>query len=93
MNRADTKQSRAYFFFAALNLIWIPVIFLFYPETKGRSLESIECMFAGSPFYWQMEKAFRYNEEKIEEESGGKDEMVLDKRLSDSDHVEGGGRV
>lgn len=30
-----------------------------YPETRGRSLESIEALFStSSPFYWKMEKAF-----------------------------------
>lgn len=52
--------SRTYFLFAGLNLLWIPVVFLFYPETKDRSLESIEAMFSSrSPFYPAMERAYR----------------------------------
>jgi MFS family permease len=52
-------KSRTYFLFAALNLIWIPVVFLFCPETSDRSLESIEMMFTSeSPFFWNMEKAY-----------------------------------
>jgi hypothetical protein len=61
-------QSRSYFFFAALNLIWVPIIYVFYPETKDRSLESIESMFTTSPFYWQMEKAYERNQALVEEE-------------------------
>ncbi|KAL2178210.1 general substrate transporter [Thermothelomyces heterothallicus CBS 202.75] len=41
--------SSIYFFFMAVNLISIPVIYLFYPETKGRPLEDMEELFgAGS---------------------------------------------
>lgn len=63
-------QNRAYFFFAALNFIWIPIIFVFYPETKDRSLESIESMFTTSPFFWQMEKAYKRGQESIAQEQG-----------------------
>jgi len=38
----------------------MPIVFFFYPETKDRSLESIEAMFSSSkPFYRDMEKAYR----------------------------------
>ncbi|PYH49628.1 putative MFS monosaccharide transporter [Aspergillus saccharolyticus JOP 1030-1] len=35
-----------YLFFAAWNAIFIPVIWFFYPETAGRSLEEIDLIFA-----------------------------------------------
>ncbi|CAI5760682.1 unnamed protein product [Candida verbasci] len=35
-----------YLFFALLNWIWVPIIFFFYPETKGRTLEEIDIIFA-----------------------------------------------
>ncbi|EMG50230.1 STL1 Sugar transporter STL1 [Candida maltosa Xu316] len=35
-----------YLFFAAMNFLFIPVIFFFYPETAGRSLEEIDIIFA-----------------------------------------------
>lgn len=35
-----------YLFFAAWNGIFIPVIWFFYPETAGRSLEEIDLIFA-----------------------------------------------
>ena len=55
-----TLENRTYFLFAALNLIWIPIVYLFYPETKDRSLESIEGMFTTtSPFSRKMEEAYR----------------------------------
>ncbi|PWY83719.1 general substrate transporter [Aspergillus sclerotioniger CBS 115572] len=52
-------QSRSYFLLAGLNLLWIPVVYLFYPETCNRSLESIEALFSTtSPFSWDMEEAY-----------------------------------
>ncbi|GAB1730037.1 hypothetical protein NU195Hw_g3460t1 [Hortaea werneckii] len=51
-------ESRTYFLFAGLNFLWIPIVFLFYPETKDRSLESIETMFTAKPFHWHMERAY-----------------------------------
>lgn len=35
-----------YLFFAVINALFIPVIYIFYPETKGRSLEEIDLIFA-----------------------------------------------
>ncbi|KAH7088396.1 major facilitator superfamily transporter sugar [Paraphoma chrysanthemicola] len=53
-------ENRTYFLFAGLNLLWIPVVYLFIPETAGRSLESIEALFSTtSPFNWIMEQAYR----------------------------------
>ncbi|OUT23727.1 hypothetical protein CAS74_000089 [Pichia kudriavzevii] len=35
-----------YLFFAAMNFIYVPIIYMFYPETAGRSLEEIDIIFA-----------------------------------------------
>ncbi|CAN3372588.1 hexose transporter Hxt13p [Diutina rugosa] len=35
-----------YLFFACMNFLFVPVIFFFYPETAGRSLEEIDVIFA-----------------------------------------------
>ena len=35
-----------YLFFAVVNFLFIPVIYFFYPETKKRSLEEIDIIFA-----------------------------------------------
>lgn len=42
------KQSRwgVYLFFALINFCFVPVIFFFYPETAGRSLEEVDIIFA-----------------------------------------------
>jgi Na+/melibiose symporter-like transporter len=63
----DRLENRTYFLFAGLNLLWIPVVYLFYPETAGRSLESIGVLFsANSPFNWHMEQAYRSQGELLE---------------------------
>ncbi|KAG2734005.1 hypothetical protein G9P44_003530 [Scheffersomyces stipitis] len=36
----------AYLFFAVMNFLFVPIIFFFYPETAGRSLEEIDIIFA-----------------------------------------------
>lgn len=38
---------RTYIIFAVLNATWVPVIFLFFPETKGMQLEDVDRLFAG----------------------------------------------
>lgn len=67
-------QSRTYFLFAGLNFLWIPTVFLFYPETKDRSLESIETMFTAKPFHWHMERAYAAHGALMDEQGtvGGK---------------------
>ena len=67
-------ESRTYFLFAGLNLIWMPIVFFFYPETSDRSLESIDAMFSTkSPFHSAMEKAYR---------DAGNGDVLAHRRLS-----------
>ncbi|KID78269.1 ascus development protein 3, partial [Metarhizium brunneum ARSEF 3297] len=40
--------SGIYFFFMVVNFICVPVIWLLYPETKGRELEDMDCLFGKS---------------------------------------------
>ncbi|KAJ5928787.1 hypothetical protein N7466_007743 [Penicillium verhagenii] len=55
-----TLTSRTYFLFAGLNLLWVPIVYLFCPETRNRSLESIEALFStSSPFHSKMEEAYK----------------------------------
>jgi sugar transport protein len=37
--------SKTYFIFMAINLACIPVVYLFFPETKHRTLEDMEVLF------------------------------------------------
>ncbi|KAI8961313.1 general substrate transporter [Daldinia sp. FL1419] len=41
----DTIGSKIYFFFMVVNVVCIPIIILFYPETKGRPLEDMDLLF------------------------------------------------
>ncbi|KAM0233772.1 hypothetical protein ACHAP5_010295 [Fusarium lateritium] len=38
---------RTYIIFAVLNTLWVPLIFLFFPETKGLELEDVDHLFGG----------------------------------------------
>ncbi|KZO91052.1 general substrate transporter [Calocera viscosa TUFC12733] len=38
---------RTYIIFGILNAAWWPVVYFFYPETKGKTLEQIDLMFTG----------------------------------------------
>ncbi|KAK4552051.1 hypothetical protein LTR86_010728 [Recurvomyces mirabilis] len=59
-------ENRTYFLFAGLNLLWIPIVYLLYPETKDRSLESIEAMFSSSsPLFKQMERSYELNKDVV----------------------------
>jgi hypothetical protein len=64
----DSLKSRSYFLLAGLNLLWIPIVYLFYPETCNRSLESIDALFSTqSPFFWEMERAYRLHSDVLAE--------------------------
>jgi len=53
-------ENRAYFLFAGFNLLWVIIVYLIYPETKDRSLESIDILFIPkSPFNWAAERSWR----------------------------------
>lgn len=43
---AAQSEWGVYLFFALINFCFVPVIFFFYPETAGRSLEEIDIIFA-----------------------------------------------
>ncbi|KAH6651413.1 general substrate transporter [Chaetomium tenue] len=46
--------------FGAAMLVYIPIIYCFFPETAGRTLEAMDFLFASkSPFTWHEEAEFR----------------------------------
>ena len=44
----ETIHYRTYIIFAVLNAFWVPVIYVFFPETKGLELEDVDRLFAKS---------------------------------------------
>lgn len=58
-----------------------------YPETRNRSLESIEALFSTpSPFYWKMEQAYKLHGDVLVEHGVGK--SGLDDGQNDSTSYE-----
>lgn len=45
----DRIQHRTYLIFFAINFLMIPVFYFLYPETKGRTLEEMDMIFAATP--------------------------------------------
>ncbi|KAH8594249.1 general substrate transporter [Bisporella sp. PMI_857] len=43
----DNIGWRTYIIFAVLNTCWVPIIFFFFPETKGLELEAVDALFSG----------------------------------------------
>ncbi|CAI0641530.1 unnamed protein product [Colletotrichum noveboracense] len=74
----DVLENRTYFLFAGLNLVWIPIVYLFYPETSGRSLESIDALFAAnSVFTWNMERNYKAHSDVLANRGHGKEGNVF----------------
>ncbi|KAI0020342.1 general substrate transporter [Xylariomycetidae sp. FL0641] len=46
VSNTGTSGFGTYLFFAALNAIFFPILYFFYPETAGRTLEEIDVIFA-----------------------------------------------
>ncbi|KAG7741197.1 hypothetical protein KL931_001838 [Ogataea haglerorum] len=62
-----------YLFFAVMNFIYIPIIYFFYPETAGRSLEEIDIIFArsyteGTPAFIVANRMGKLSVREVEEE-------------------------
>lgn len=41
---------RSFIIFAVLNVLWVPIIYFFYPETAGLELEDIDLIFSKGGF-------------------------------------------
>ncbi|KAI1061829.1 hypothetical protein LB506_009464 [Fusarium annulatum] len=52
----DNIGWRTYIIFAVLNSLWVPVIFLFFPETKGLELEDVDHLFGGEDIIRQVDE-------------------------------------
>ncbi|KAF4990462.1 hypothetical protein FGRMN_8455 [Fusarium graminum] len=52
----DNIGWRTYIIFAVLNALWVPLIFLFFPETKGLELEDVDHLFGGEDIARDMDE-------------------------------------
>ncbi|SCO78002.1 related to sugar transporter [Fusarium oxysporum] len=52
----DNIGWRTYIIFAVLNSLWVPIIFLFFPETKGLELEDVDHLFGGEDIISQVDE-------------------------------------
>ncbi len=76
-------EEKTYYVFGALLLIYIPIIYAFFPETAGRTLEEIDFLFASkSLFTWQEEKEFRKRKTEFER-------RIRDEKPGQFDHTNG----
>lgn len=61
---------------------------LVYPETRNRSLESIDALFStSSPFFWKMEQAYKEHGDVLAEHGVDKDEAIREVETSASAKV------
>lgn len=51
----DSIGWRTYIIFAVLNATWVPIMYLFFPETKGLELEAVDRLFSGEQDFVQTE--------------------------------------
>lgn len=73
--------SKIYFFFMAVNLVCIPIIFLLYPETKGRPLEDMEVLFGGYEGRTPSTTSLLLAEERDDEGDEDEDDETLGRPL------------
>ncbi|KAI0864109.1 general substrate transporter [Xylaria cubensis] len=72
----ESIGSNIYFFFMAINFACIPIILLFYPETKGVPLE-------------EMDLLFRRSQQRLSASSEGDDELAIAAVVAETDIPKG----
>lgn len=59
---------KTYIIFAVLNAAWVPIIYLFFPETKGLELEDVDRLFSGESTVHLLEvEGLKNDVERVEE--------------------------
>lgn len=67
----DSINEKTFYVFGALMLSYIPLVYCFVPETAGRSLETIDFLFASNSwFVWNGEKEYRKRVDEFENRVG-----------------------
>ena len=81
----DGIGEKTFYVFGAAMFAYIPVIYCFFPETAGRTLEAIDFLFASeSPFTWHEEAEFerRMAELDMRVQAGGEKKADLSEKGS-----------
>lgn len=85
---------KTFYIFGALNYLWILVIYCFFPETAGRSLEEIDLLFrSNSWFVWQNEKDYKVFKAEHEAKLAAGIEQFEKKGRVDYDKINSGQHV
>lgn len=67
----DSINEKTFYVFGALMLSYIPLVYCFVPETAGRSLETIDFLFASKSWLvWNGEKEYRKRVDEFENRVG-----------------------
>ncbi|KAF4547429.1 Sugar (and other) transporter-like protein 27 [Elsinoe fawcettii] len=67
-------EEKTFYVFGAAMLLYIPIIYAFFPETSGRTLEAIDFLFASkSPFTWNEEKEFAKRMAQLQTQLGAQE--------------------
>ncbi|KAK4494847.1 hypothetical protein PRZ48_014203 [Zasmidium cellare] len=71
-------SEKTFYVFGAAMIVYIPLTFVFVPETAGRSLEQIDFLFASkSPFTWKEEEEFQKRMEILQQRLGTEHKMAV----------------
>lgn len=84
-------NEKTFYVFGALMLSYVPLVYCFVPETAGRSLETIDFLFASSSwFVWNEEKEYQKRLEAFQNQVG--QAMSLERKttggVTDKSHEE-----
>ena len=72
-----------YIIWTALNALMVPIIWIFYPETAGRSLEDIDRMFEAHPTIWVFTHLSMVSRKPSQSLTSGSTEHIHSVELSD----------
>ncbi|KAK6206473.1 hypothetical protein LQW54_007766 [Pestalotiopsis sp. IQ-011] len=83
----EAINEKVMYIFGVANIVSIPIVWAFYPESNQRTLEEMDLLFAAeSPWSWAAEKKFK---ELKDESAHARGFVSSDDRKMDAVHIEG----